>query len=100
MTSTLRKYIRSILSEELGRNLQTIEPDVMDWRDLPGSHVEVSPDPARGGYFVNVKSDDPDIKDEVRYFSDETSANFWARDAAERSYKKHLNKSDKKLQSK
>jgi hypothetical protein len=92
MSSVLRHYIRSIISEELGRNMQTIEPDVMDWRDMPGSHVEVSPDPARGGYFVNVKSDDDDIDDEVRYFPDESSATFWARDFAERSYKKHLNK--------
>lgn len=93
--SVLRRYIREIVAEEVGRNLQTIEPDVMDWRELPGAHVEVSPDPGRGGYFVNIKSKDPDIKDEVRYFPDEASANFYARDAAERAYKKHLNKKSK-----
>lgn len=90
--SVLRRYIREIVAEEVGRNLQTIEPDVMDWRELPGSHVEVSPDPGRGGYFVRIKSDDPSIKDEFRYFSDEESAKFYARDASERSYKKYLNK--------
>jgi hypothetical protein len=94
MSKILRQYIRQLVFEEVGRSLQTIEPDMLDWREMPGAHVEVSPDPGRGGYFVNIKSDDPDVKSEVRYFPDEESAKFYARDAAERAYKKHLNKKD------
>ena len=91
----LRRYIQEIIAEEVGRSIQTVEPDMLDWRELPGAHVEVSPDPGRGGYFVKIKSDDPTIKDEFRYFSDEESAKFYAREASERAYKKHLNKKSK-----
>lgn len=82
--SLLRKLIR----EEIGRDLKSPRPDTMSWRDYPGVHVIITPDPINSCYFARVTvKDREDLSTPNRRFKSEGDANFWARDRADRAYR-------------
>jgi hypothetical protein len=85
-----RKIIRDIVREEVGRNLQSPPAvDVMhDWRHVDGIHAEVAPHPSMGGWYVTISTDKGSLPS--RFFRDETSANFWAREQVEKIQRKMM----------
>jgi len=86
------RMLRDLIREELGRNMQSPPAvDVMqDWRHLDGINAEVTPNPSQGGWYVKITTDDGEGDTPMRFFTDETSANFWARDQVMKIYKKKM----------
>lgn len=74
------KIIRELIREEIGRNIQSLPAvDTMyDWRHVEGINAEVTPHPSQGGWYVRISTDKESLPS--RFFRDETSANFWARE--------------------
>jgi len=77
---TLR-ILRDIIREELGRNMRSppAEDVMQDWRHVDGIHADVSPAPSQGGWYVKITTEDGVGDTPMRFFGDETSAKFWAR---------------------
>lgn len=93
------RMLRDLIREELGRNMQSPPAvDVMqDWRHLDGIDAEVTSHPSQGGWYVKITTDDGVGETPMRFFSDETSANFWARDQVLQLHNKKMS-SNPKLQ--
>ena len=94
------RMLRDLIREELGRNMQSPPAvDVMqDWRHLDGIDAEISPNPSQGGWYVKITTEDGVGDTPMRFFTDETSAKFWARDQVMRLHNKRMS-SNPKLQS-
>ena len=74
--------LRLLIREELGRNIRSI-PDVdamQNWRHLDGIDAQVTADPGSNGWHVKISTADGKVSLPLKYFSDENSANFWARE--------------------
>jgi len=89
MKDTLR-IIREIIREEIGRNIQSPPAiDTMyDWRHVEGIDADVSPSPSQGGWYVRISTDTESLPS--RFFADETSAKFWAREQVMRIQRKMM----------
>lgn len=84
--------LRDLIQEELGRNVQSPPAiDVMqNWKNIDGIHAEVTPHPSLGGWYVKISTDAYSLP--LRFFSDETSANFWAREQVMKIQRKIMSK--------
>jgi hypothetical protein len=89
MKDTLR-IIREIIREEIGRNIQSLPAvDTMyDWRHVDGIDADVSPHPSQGGWYVRISTASESLP--ARFFTDETSAKFWAREQVMRIQRKMM----------
>jgi hypothetical protein len=78
--------LQLLIYEELGRNMRSppAEETMYDWRHMKGVHAEVSPNPSQGGWNVKISTEDGSASLPMRFFSDETSAKFWAREQVEK----------------
>jgi len=76
------RILRDLIREELGRNMQSPQAvDVMqDWRHLPGISTEITAHPSMNGFYAKVTTEDGEGDTPMRFFADEPSASFWARD--------------------
>jgi len=91
MSNTLR-LLRLLIREEVGRNFKSLpaEDTMQDWRHIDGIDAEVSPSPSQGGWNVKISTTDGSASLPMRFFSDETSAKFWARDQVEKIQRKRM----------
>jgi len=91
MSNTLR-ILRLLIREEVGRNFRSLpaEDTMQDWRHIDGIDAEVSPNPSQGGWNVKISTSDGSASLPMRFFSDETSAKFWARDQVEKIQRKRM----------
>ena len=72
------------IREEIGRNQHTVDTDPIQWDDDPDLDVEIYAT-VDGQYSVKVTSlSRPDLSSDLRKFSDEASATFYARQQADR----------------
>ena len=55
-----------------------------------GIHADVSPAPSQGGWYVKITTEDGEGETPMRFFSDETSAKFWARNEVMKLHKKKM----------
>ena len=92
METTL-SILKDLIREELGRNIQSPPAiDVMQsWKNVDGVHAEVTPHPSSGGWYVKISTETSSLP--MRFFSDETSANFWAREQVMKVQRKLMSKS-------
>lgn len=92
MEKTL-SILKELIREELGRNIQS--PPAIDtmqsWKNTEGVHAEVTPHPSLGGWYVKISTETHSLP--MRFFSDETSANFWAREQVMKVQRKLMSKS-------
>jgi len=97
MTKKIEIIIRELIREELGRNIRSI-PDVdamQDWRHLDGVDASVVADPLTNGWSVKITTTDGKADLPLKHFSDENSANFWARNQVMKIQRKLLAKKSK-----
>ena len=89
----LRKAIRRILKEEIGRNMHTIDTDPYTWKDYSDVEVETYANAEDDTYSAIVKCKSrPELSTGERKFPDEPSASHWARMQAEKIMRTTLNK--------
>lgn len=88
MERLLRDCVRKFLMEEIGRDLETTMDSMHTWRNLPGVHVTVTPDPSHNGWIVNIEDDNG--KSTLKFFKEETEANHYARQKAGDMYRKKV----------
>ena len=76
----LRRLIRKIIREEIGRNYHTLDTDPYTWRDYEDVHFEIHPDIGADGWYASVECEsDPSLSTGEHKFEDEQSAEHWAR---------------------
>lgn len=88
MEKLLRNFVREIMLEEIGRDFKTTVDTMMDWENLPGVDVMLSPDTARNGWLVIITDDDK--KTTQKFFKDETDAVFYAKNYAFSEFRKKV----------
>ena len=83
---------KDLIREELGRNIQSPPAiDVMqNWKNIDGIHAEITPHPSLGGWYAKISTETHSLP--IRFFSDETSANFWAREQVMKIQRKIMSK--------
>tara|TARA_B100001123_G_scaffold437566_2_gene570091 strand:- start:32933 stop:33259 length:327 start_codon:yes stop_codon:yes gene_type:complete len=91
--STLRKIVRTILREEIGRNYHTIDNDPYSWEDYPGISVDVYPMGNGQQWYsqVTVEFDD-NLSTPLRIFASEEDAQNFARQNVEKANRERLSK--------
>jgi hypothetical protein len=91
MKSTL-EILKILIREEVGRNMQSPPAvDVMHtWKNIEGIHAEIIPHPSQNGWYVKISTDTCSMP--MRFFSDESSASFWAREQVLKIQRKLMSK--------
>jgi len=91
MNTTL-KILKELIQEEIGRNFQSPRiTDVMyDWQDADGVEVQINPHPSQGGWYVTISTANHHMPS--RFFTDESSAKFWAREQVMKIQRKLMSK--------
>ena len=85
--------LRSVIREEIGRNMRTLDNDPYNWEDYKDVEVETWVDPSSNRHFAKVECvSDPSLSAGEKSFSDEHSASHWARMQSERIMKATINK--------
>jgi hypothetical protein len=79
---TLRKIIKSMLLNEFGRSLSTVNNGPISFKDFPGYSVEIYPN-GRDGYFAKVSYENNDIST-IANFKSQEEANHYARKVVEK----------------
>ena len=91
--SLLRKVIRQLVNEEIGRNYHTLDNDPYSYEDYPGIHVETYPMSDGSRWFAQVTVDfDDALTTPSRVFSTEDDARNFARQHAEKANRVRLSK--------
>ena len=86
------KTLRNIIREEIGRNYHSLDTDPFTWKDYKDIDVHVYAN-QHNGFDVEVKCHKmPSLNTGIKTFSDESTANHWARMNAERMNRILLNK--------
>jgi len=84
-------YMKKI-KEEIGRNYHTLDTDPYTWKDYSDVAVETYANAEDSTWSAKVNCiSNPKLSSPERRFSDEQSANHWARMQAERIMRKTLN---------
>ena len=102
MHNNIRKLVREIIKEELGRDLESTTDSMLDWRHLPGVDVSITATgieknnrmPGTSSWVVNIQFDNGEK--EVRHFGSEEDANFYARQKAMKYYQSRVASEDLK----
>ena len=81
--TAIRKYVRLILQEEIGRNWRSIETMPIDYKRYPELSVSVDYVSEKGKWMAGIKPKDASKK-VYRYFNSQEDAEMWARTEAER----------------
>ena len=80
----IRKLIKSLVQEEIGRNYHTIDNDPYSYEDYPGMNIDVYPMANGAGWYAQVTCDfDEKLSTPLRTFSTDEDANNFARQHAE-----------------
>jgi len=82
----LRRFIRSIIREEIGRNYHTIDNDPYSYEDYPDIDINIYsvPDPGGNKWFAQVTCDfDDKLSTPLRTFTSEEDAKNFTRQHAE-----------------
>ena len=89
----IRKLIRKILREEIGRNYHTIDNDPYSWEDYPDIHADIYPLANGGQWHVKVTVDfDDDLSTPARTFATEDDARNFARQHVEKANRARMAK--------
>ena len=87
----IRKFIRVVIQEEIGRNYHTIDKDPYSWQDYPGIHVDSYPGADGEKWYVQVTVDFSDeLSTPLRAFSSEEGATMYARQNVDRANRYRL----------
>ena len=78
----LKKYIRYIISEEIGRNYHSIETDPFSWQDHPDINSIIYANDDKYTCKIECKSD-PSLSTDSYSFPTEQEAQHWMRKQAE-----------------
>jgi len=78
----IRRYVREVLLEEVGRNWQSIETMPMNYLHYPELSVSVVYLPEKSKWMVGIKPKGASQK-EYRYFNSQEDAEIWARTRAD-----------------
>lgn len=89
------KLLRDLIREELGRDFKTTMDSMLDWKNLPGVHAEVTVDPRNNRYRVQIMDLDSNGST-IRYFGSEEEANFYARKTCFDLYRKKVENPNQK----
>jgi len=93
MIKTLRKLIRIMLYEEIGRNYHTLDNDPYSWEDYPDIHVNIYPMEDGSKWFAQVTVDfDDNLSTPNRVFASEEDAQNFARQHVEKANRDRLAK--------
>ncbi len=85
--------LRMVIKEEIGRNYHTLDTDPYTWKDYSDVDVQTYVNAEDGTYSAKVNCiSDPGLSTNERKFEDEASAQHWARQQAERIFRRTLNK--------
>ena len=85
---TLRKLLRLLIKEEIGRNYHTLDNDPYSYLDYQGMEINVYADANGNKWFAQVTClFDPKLSTSLNSFSSEIDANNFARQNAE-----HINR--------
>ena len=86
---SLRKFIRIILKEEIGRNIRTINNDPIRFDRAANFDVDIYPDSYNDGWVCTIKSEsNPELNDRERSFPTEDEAIHYSRNYIEK-FKNH-----------
>ena len=89
--SNLRKIIRFLIKEEIGRNYHTIDNDPYSYQDYPGIQINVYPVSIENMWYAQVIVDfDDKLSTPLRSFAAEEDAQFFAREHAEKANRERL----------
>jgi len=91
--SLLRKVVRRLIHEEIGRNYHTIDNDPYSYEDYPGIHPEVYPMSNGSQWFAQVTVDfDDSLSTPLRVFGAEEDAQNFVRQHTEKANRVRLSK--------
>ncbi len=80
----LRKLIKTLVHEEIGRNYHTIDNNPYSYEDYPGIDIDVYPVPSGDKWYAQVICNfDEKLSTPLRTFAAEEDANNFARQHAE-----------------
>ena len=91
----IRKLIREILKEEIGRDFKSTIDIMMNYRRLPNIHVDVVSIPSSGGFKAIIINQETNEK-KTGFFKDYEEAEFFAKNEAMKIYHSRLSKDTSK----
>ena len=91
--SLIRKVIRQLITEEIGRNYHTLDNDPYSYEDYPDIDIEIYTMSNGARWFAQVTVDfDDDLSTPLRVFGSEDDARNFTRQHAEKANRVRMSK--------